>query len=180
MSKNLKEQFEIGYVKKAHGIKGEVLVHFYESDVSFLKKDLVIALDGTTYTIGNLKPHKSEYIVTLKEVVDRNSSELLKGKKFFINSSLTDKINNSGDLFLGSIIEYTLFNLDKKMGVIKSLTKTKAHDLVQIELCNSDAVVDLPWVDDFIVKVDHELKSVFFEAPLELFDPDFFSGAVKK
>lgn len=174
------EFFEIGFIKKAHGIKGEVLAHFYESQASYLKKELTLQVDDSFYEVIRMKPHKLDTILTLKGVIDRNASELLKGKKIFINSNLADKINKTGELFLGSILGYTLYNFQKEMGVVDSLTKTKAHDLVCVRLNHSDNIVELPWVDEFIVSVDHDSSAVYFEGPEELFDFEFFGGVSQK
>lgn len=180
MSSKTVELFEVGYVKKAHGIKGEVLVRFYEPEATYLQEDLLVQTSKTTLTVARLKQHKSDMIVLFNEVNDRNASELLKGEKLYINSDLAKDINSSGELFLGSIIGYNLKNYGEFMGVVQGLTKTKAHELVQLELADSTHTVELPWVDEFIVSVDHEKSTVFYEAPAELFDYEFFDGTSKK
>jgi len=171
---------EIGYIKKPKGLKGEVFVVLHGSDPSFLSvgDGLKLGSDKNELIITSLKNYKEGFLFTFEGVSDRNQSEALKGVKLYISSELAESFNSEEEVFLATLIGYQFYNFDKQKGVISGFSETKAHDLIQITL-EGNKRVEVPWVESFIKAVDHNSRSVYFEAPVELLDPDFLDSVKK-
>lgn len=82
---------EIGTIVAPHGIKGEVKVYpdsdfperFETPGKRWLKRPNVEELELVTLKKGYYLPGKHRYVLTLKEVTDRNQAEALKKSKLF-------------------------------------------------------------------------------------------------
>jgi 16S rRNA processing protein RimM len=175
----MKDHIEIGFIKKPKGLKGEVFVVLHGSDPSFLTEGETLVLEDKRHiTINSIKPYKEGFLFTFEGVMDRNQSDLLKGKKLYISQALASSLNSEDEVFLATMIGYSFFNFDQKLGKVVGFSETKAHDLVVVELSSGDTV-EVPWVSEFFKEVDHEAESIFFTAPKELLDPTFFEAGKK-
>ena len=175
----MKNHIEIGFIKKPKGLKGEVVVVLHDNDSSFLAPGDGLGLDEENQLIiKSLKKYRDAYIFTFEGVEDRNQSDLLKGKKLFISNELAVSLNNDEEVFLVTLLGYNLFNNGKQVGEVSGFSKTKAHDLVRVRL-NDGAVVEVPWVENFIGELDHTKKNVHLNAPDELLDANFLEPGKK-
>ena len=175
----MKNHIEIGFIKRPKGLKGEVFAFINANAALFLSKgDNLVLEDEGRLKITSLKAYKEGYIFTFEGVSDRNQSDLLKGKKIFISNELAESFNSNNEVFLATLLNYEFYNLEEKAGKIAGFFETKAHDLVQIRL-SDERLVELPWVSEFLVEINHSLKTVYFKAPVELLDPTFLEPGKK-
>ncbi|MCP4964899.1 MAG: ribosome maturation factor RimM [bacterium] len=82
------QSIKIGYVRRAHGIKGAVIVRPLTDDPSRFAVGEVLATDRTepsSVTVSTSQPHKDGLLVGFEGIRDRNQSEALRGLSFFID-----------------------------------------------------------------------------------------------
>jgi 16S rRNA processing protein RimM len=83
------EQILIAIIKRAHGIKGEVLAAPQTFDVSRFTKLKMVTLkllkgDSLTLTISGSRIVHQGILLSFKEITDRNESEKLRGAELYI------------------------------------------------------------------------------------------------
>jgi len=167
---------EIGYIQKPKGLKGEVFVVLYDRDTSFISKgDVLFFKNEEEIRVKSFKEYKDSYLFMFEGVLNRNESEVLKGKKLFITKKLAQSLNSEDEIFLATLLDYSFYNKDVKIGLVSGFANTKAHDILQVKTDLSETL-EIPWVDEFFIRVDHENKSLYFQAPDELCDPSFLKA----
>lgn len=163
------EFIEVGFISDAHGIKGEVHLYFHDSDQTWFAETKTILIGGESYEILKARPHKNGLLLVLEGVVDRNQAELLKGKKVEVPEDMLVSIEGD-DIFLREVKGFHVFLLQetKPRGQIVGFAETKAHDLIRVETPESE-VYEVPWVEDFIEKIDFDKEEVILSCTSELF-----------
>jgi 16S rRNA processing protein RimM len=83
------EQILIAIIRRAHGLKGEVLAEAYTFDKSRFKKLKNVTLrfqkrSDLHYTISGSRDVPQGVLLTFEEAKDRNAAELLKGAEVYI------------------------------------------------------------------------------------------------
>lgn len=175
----LKELVEIGYIKKAHGIKGEVLLALYDEDFSFLDKGIKLRLKSEVYKILKMRPHKEGLILLLEGVSDRNTSEGLKGKKVSLSNKIFENLRSKSELYLNQLKNYSVVNSSGDTARVVGFAETKAHDLLILELKNGGQG-EIPYVEKFIFEINHEEQKIFTDCPAELFKSGFLNSSKKE
>src|SRR5665213_1163206 len=84
----------VGWVKQAHGIRGELFVQLYASKADWLsdlnKIMLLAPMDSElkTWEVEVCRPHKEGLILKVKGVSDRNTSETMRKSGVYIPEKL--------------------------------------------------------------------------------------------
>ena len=164
---------EVGYVRDAHGIKGEIFVRLNAGQADWLNGLKSVRLCSNkgeikTYSIGQFRLHKNGIIFKLEGLLDRNAAEALKGFKFEIAESLL--VAQPGDgIYLYEILGFDV--LDKKLGSlgpIKKFSSNGLQDLLVLERGGKEILV--PFVKPFIDQVDFNKHQVEMTLPEGLID----------
>ena len=149
----------IGEIVNTHGIKGEVrIISDFKYKKEVFKKDfnLYIGEDKTKLVINTYRIHKNYDMVTFIGINDINDVLDYKGKKVYINR---DEIEFSG------ILDTDIIGLevitDKKIGVVKDIMKTKAHDILVVE--ENDSRYLIPYIKEFVDKIDLNNKKIYIK-----------------
>lgn len=149
----------IGEIVNTHGIKGEVrIISDFKYKKEVFKKDfnLYIGEDKTKLVINTYRIHKNYDMVTFIGINDINDVLDYKGKKVYINR---DEIEFSG------ILDTDIIGLevitDKKIGIVKDIMKTKAHDILVVE--ENDSRYLIPYIKEFIDKIDLKNKKIYIK-----------------
>jgi 16S rRNA processing protein RimM len=82
------ESIKIGYVRRAHGIKGAVVVRPLTDDLSRFAVGEVLDTDQgdlPTVTVDAVQQHKDGLLISFERIGDRNQSEALRGMSFLID-----------------------------------------------------------------------------------------------
>ena len=147
----------IGKLVNTHGIKGEVriLSNFRHKDKVFVKGfKFYVGKDKKEYVVETYRKHKNFDMVTFKDNYDINLIEHLKGSLVYINK---DDLKLDGNKFLSvDLIGFDVIIDDKKQGVIADVIDTLANEVLVL-----DNSVMIPYVKEFILKVDIDNKKVF-------------------
>lgn len=162
----------IGKIKDAHGLRGDVFIIFFSKDYSW--SDLIdeLYVEDTPYEVIKLAQHKDGLKVQLKGLTDRNQSEALIGKQIYLPADFFFNQDEEDDerMFLAEIENFKV--IDKTAGEVGTITGFSSNIAQDLLVVTSAAglVIEIPFVDDFVIEIDHEQKTIHMDLPEGLLD----------
>ncbi len=171
----------IGKIKQAHGLRGEVYVLVFSKDISWQKKLKNIYLKQNdqikNLNVTKSKPFKDGLILSLESITDRNQSEAIEGSEVWIDQNLFKSQPNETPY----LVEIENFEVhDKTLGVLGIITKFSfngSQDLLVVTATNNSEVkYEIPFVDQFVLKIDSENKILLMDLPEGLVEINFVSA----
>ena len=165
----------VGKVREAHGLKGDLYVLVFSGDISWAKKMKSFTLkkkneeEAYEFEVERIKPFKKGIIVKGKGIADRTAAEGLEHSEFFIAEDLL--VSAPGErIFLNEIQNFKLKDAEQVLlGEIVSFSSNGVQDLLVVKTTD-DKKVEVPFVDEFIKKIDFKHQTVVMDLPEGLFD----------
>ncbi len=156
-------RLEIGGIARAHGIRGEVVVHTHDPVSEILGDVTEIWVGGVARKIVEARgtPHRG-WIVQLEGVATRNDAELLQGQKVEVERDALPL--DEGDVLLDDLIGCRVVLTDgRAWGTIASVELGSVQDVIVIH----DGEIErmLPLVDQFVTSIDIENGVVTIDPP---------------
>jgi 16S rRNA processing protein RimM len=143
----------VGVILGAHGIRGEVKLKSFTADPRAIGTyGPLMSATGEIFEITKLKLQVADFICTLKNVVDRNKAETLKGTELFITRAQLPK----DELYLHDLIGAPIFNGDVALGTIIGFENFGAGDLVDVKIDGRNDTVLIPYNKSFIVEASKD------------------------
>ena len=149
----------VGKLVNTHGLKGEVriLSNFRHKQNVFVKgMKLYIGKKKEEFTINTYRFHKIYDMVTFDGINNINDVEYLKGSQVFINEE--DLILDNG-IYSGILIGFKVISDNKEIGIITEIIDTPANEVIRV----GDKIL-IPYVDEFIEKIDSENKILYVKS----------------
>lgn len=155
------DYISIGVVGKAHGIKGEVIVHpltfepsrFFDLERVFIKTHSQLELH-----IEQIREHKGSFIIKFKESIDRNYAESIRNKEVQIPES--EKIELPEDVyFIHDLVDCKV--LDEKnteLGKIDRVLESPNYDLYVVKRGKKEILI--PSISKYVEHIDIETKTI--------------------
>jgi 16S rRNA processing protein RimM len=167
---------KIGKVKDAHSLKGDLYVLVFSKDISWLKDIDCFALaaaekenDKKIFEIERIKAFKDGVMIKPKGIDDRTQAEALKGRLFYLPEELFE--SDEGDtIYLKEILGFQVLDQEQKViGKIVEFSTNTLQDLLVVEM-SSGKKVEIPFVDDFILELNFDEKTLQMDLPEGLLD----------
>lgn len=155
------ELVSAGYFSKTHGVKGHLL---FRADLDFdetkLKALFIESATGKApHFIEEIKMSANQFVVLLEDIKSVEEAKKLIGKSVYIDSSLV--IEEEGGLDWEG---YELIDAHYgSLGNILEVTDNGSQELFVLSYKGREVL--LPFVEDFVERVDEEAKKLFFNAP---------------
>ncbi len=155
------DRVEVGYVSKAHGVKGEIVAITHDPASVCLGDVPAIWLGGREYEVVRSRPVPGAFLILLAGITDRDVAGTLRGQK--IEVSRDDLDLDDDEVLLADLV-----------GCQTQLPDgTPWGEIVGIELGPQDRLVIhhdgkeklLPVVDAFLGEVDLERRIVMVTPP---------------
>jgi 16S rRNA processing protein RimM len=165
-----KNRYKAGWVKDAHGLKGELYVQLFAKRADWLSSFREFWLgeeQAVRYFVERAQPHKLGLIVKSESIQDRTSAERLKGQAFFIPISYLQS-EEEGTFFLYQILGFALMDGERSAGRIADFASNGAQDLLVVE--NGAKRFLVPFVEAFIRNIDFDGRVIHMELPPGLED----------
>lgn len=154
-------RLEIGGIARAHGIRGEVVVHTHDPDSEILGRVDQIWVGGVERTIAEARHTPRGWLVRFDGVVTRNDAELLRGQVVEVDRDLLEV--GEGEVLLDDLIGCKVVLPDgREWGTIASIA-LGPQDLLVIH----DGEIErlLPFVDQFVTNIDVAAGIVTIDPP---------------
>ncbi len=174
---------QVGKVRDSHGLKGELFVVTSLEQtppwVQEFSRFTLVYQNPTekgkheektkSFDVKKTRPHKKGFIVKCDEISNRNESDLFIGAAFYIDESYlqSDKGNK---LYLREVKGCKIYSDNKELGTIVSFGTNGAQDLLVVQTASGE--VEVPFVQDFVEKLDLENQKIHMKLPAGLFDLD--------
>jgi 16S rRNA processing protein RimM len=155
-------RLEIGGIARAHGIRGEVVVHTHDPESQILSDLETIWVGGVERKVLAARgtPHRG-WLVQLEGVVTRNDAEALKGQVVEVDRALVEV--SEGEVLLDDLIGCKVVLPDgREWGTIAAID-LGPQDLLVIH----DGEIErlLPFVDQFVTSIDVAAGVVTVDPP---------------
>lgn len=183
-TKNLKEflLLLIGFIKKLHALKGEVLVHFFSGEapdpfpnVIYLKNkdhlDNKVSPQEKTFNVITHRTTSKGLLIQLENYSTRTEVNELLGQQIYIKKyHLHSK--KGENLFLSEIQNFNVFlhtenKQNELLGEIHHFLSHSHQDLLVVKNSKGKEF-EIPFIQEFIKSVDYTNQSIFVSLPTNL------------
>lgn len=149
----------VGRVLRAHGLRGEVVVHLLSTVSDRLAPGAELGTpDGRTLKVTESRPHQDRWLVTFDGVHDRTSAEALQGVEL-----LGEPIEDPDALWVHDLVGAVVIDTAGAIcGTITAVLANPADDLIELD---SGALVPVTFVEGW----DDDGRLVI-DPPAGLFD----------
>lgn len=160
----------VGWVKSAHGIRGEIFIQLYASKADWLSSlnNIFLLLPGgselSAWEVEFRRPHKEGLILKVKGCSDRNKSETMRKSGAYIPESWL-QAEPGAAIFLAQILNFAV--LDRtglELGKISGFATNGMQDLLRLQRARGPEAL-IPFVDAFIVNIDFDKHQVTMDLP---------------
>ncbi len=164
----MNDLIKIGKLTRLHGIKGSVILHIQGShtpDVKKIERFFVeINQTPTPFFVTEIKASGKNLIVSF------DSIKTIEAAQKIINCEVwLDEKNIKKQATVKDLTGYTLHDKAKgDLGLINEVMEMPGQKMFSITMGEKEVL--LPFAEDFIIKIDHKIKTVFYKAPDGLID----------
>lgn len=157
MSGNSYQLLEIGSIKRAHGLMGDVLVKLVTNRFERLDPGSSLSTDERNLIVVSSSPHQDNWIVHFQGVDTKDAADELRGLKL-----MAPPIHDSDELWVHELMGASVREVDGTYrGTVVAVLSNPASDLLELD---SGSLIPLT----FVVKFTEGL--ILVDAPTGLFD----------
>lgn len=155
----LSERLLVGYVRKAHGLKGEVVVRLTTNRDERVAKGAVLYSGDDELVVKASRPKDKDFLVLFEGITAREGADPLAGTELY-----ADALDDPDELWVHELIGCRLIDQHgTDHGEVTAVHANPASDLLELD---SEALVPATFITD----VDIEAKTVSASVPDGLFD----------
>jgi 16S rRNA processing protein RimM len=159
--------FQLGYVSKIHGLKGEVQAYFDVDVPENYKKleSVFVDMDNrlVPFFIDKITVSGNKAVIKFEEIDSIESADALKNKALYLPLDKLPALEDA-QFYYHDIIGYTVKDQQEGLlGDVVTIYNLPHQDLIAMHF--KDREVLIPLVDDVVLSVNHELKQVEVALP---------------
>lgn len=159
MKKEL-DQFNIGKIVNTVGIKGEITVYPYTDYKERFEELTWIYVESEKYTITKVRYKKEMVILKLKGVDTMNQAETMKNRNLYIDRE-NGRTLPEDTFFIVDLVGSTVFDeVENEIGILVDVIQNSNTDLYEIKTKDTEKLVLIPVVKQYIEAVDVEQKVI--------------------
>ncbi|SFT43242.1 16S rRNA processing protein RimM [Lishizhenia tianjinensis] len=165
---NKADCFNLGYVAKLHGFKGEVSLFFdvtNPSDYHTLDAVYIDINDNLTpFFVESIKPKQKGFVqVKFEGVESENDAKVILRKDLFLPLSLLPELDGL-NFYDHEVVGWKVIDATYgEVGILESIIDNNVNPLIQV--LNGEKEVLIPFIDGLIQKVDRANKELHVAAP---------------
>lgn len=162
------ECFLLGYVQKAHGLKGEIaLLLDTDSPSSYTNLQSILLLQKNILVPFMVKKIQilpnNRAIVKLEESNNVDEAQRLVHSEVHLPLSMLPDLNED-EYFLHEVLGYIVVDVEKgTLGEITNFYEGNEQDLLGMTYQNAEVLI--PWVEAIVKKVDKTNKTIEVDLP---------------
>jgi len=167
--------FQVGYVRKKHGFKGDVVVRLtaddptpYQGLDAYFVEERGKALPF--FVVNSRLVKADEAIVRFEGVDSEPESQAMVGRGLWLPESLLPELNDD-QFYYHELPGFRVCNtgVESEMSLVQ-VVEYPAQDLFEIKVTGRDQHVLIPVIDPFIERVDKPGRTIYLRAPEELYN----------
>jgi len=163
--------YQLGYVTKTHGLKGEIQI-FLDVDVPEEYKNLesMFVLRSNSlvpFFLEHIHINGNKALVKIDEIDHVDDAKDLVSAEIYLPLSFLPELKDD-QFYYHEIIGFKLYDGEKLIGEIKNVYTLSPQNLIEADHHGTEVLV--PMNDQVITKVDKQQKKVFSNLPDGLLD----------
>lgn len=162
----------IGKIGPAHGLKGRAFIFLKAKDSSALEVGMLLQVETNqglkNFEIEYISRKEKKTIVGFKGIYRREEIETLRGLSVFVPESTFESAPGS-PLFLREVLNFkVLDHQNQLLGIVTGFSSNGPQDLIEVAIGSKKSLI--PFVRDFIIKVNFDKKELFMKIPEGILD----------
>ncbi len=146
----------VGYVRRAHGIRGDVVVRGLGADaVERFQPGATVTTNESParrFQVSEHRPHSTDFIVHLADVDDRTTAEGLVGVQFVIDSTERRELDPD-EWWIEDIVGCVAVDTDgARIGTVTDVVVGEAQDRLVLDV-DQGGRAEVPLVDELVPEV---------------------------
>jgi 16S rRNA processing protein RimM len=157
------DRLNVGYVARAHGVRGELRVHLHAADSTALDDARELTIGGRAFRVTGRRAVQGAWLLTVEGVADKDAADALAGQAVEVDRA--DIALDEGEFLVADLPGCQAFSPDgAALGRVHRVQHGPQDLLV---LRDDDARVErlVPLVGEFLVEVDIAGKRIVLELP---------------
>jgi 16S rRNA processing protein RimM len=163
----------VGHVRRAHGIRGEVLIEVlsdipdrFEPGVEFIVKGPSFA--RKVLAVESVRPHRGGLLLLFEELGDRDAAEALRGADLMVPADALGAAPEGSYYYFDLIGRACRDRRSGDLGEVVAVLEDGGGLLLQIR--NEERTVLVPFVRAYLVAIDDLQGPIEFDLPDGLLD----------
>jgi 16S rRNA processing protein RimM len=176
----------VGRVRKAHGIRGELLVEPITDapDAVFVSGRRLFAgtatgdpsPDGQELHVTAVRQHMESIRLTIREIPDRNAAELWRGR-FLLAPRDELPPPDEDEVYIHDLLGMQVLHVDGRvLGTVADTYELPQGMMLDVKPAQGGNTYFLPWSDDVVVDIDEDTRVITVN-PLEGLLPEGLAAA---
>jgi 16S rRNA processing protein RimM len=156
----------VGHVGKAHGLRGEVLVHVRsdEPEERFVPGAVFVTASGKL-TLESLRWHQGRVIAQFEGVHDRDGAEALRGTELQVDSASLVPPDDPDEFHDHQLVGLRVVSIDgTDLGSVDRIDHAPASDLLVLAKAGGGTAL-IPFVSQIVPTVDLAAGRVVVDLP---------------
>ena len=159
--------FEVGYIVKTHGLKGEVGIHLdVDNPAEYADiEGLLIEKNGemVPFFIQRIRINTDKAIVKFEGIDTIEAAQPLVRSTLYLSLDQLDKLSDD-QFYYHDIIGYQIVDDTKgALGTIKTIYNQPHQDLISMDYKEKEVLI--PISKEHVLKVNHEKKELYVNLP---------------
>jgi len=160
----MNSEFQIARILKPRGLKGEVKVEFYSSDVSRFLKLKRLILSGTERCVEHISSDGGEYgFIKLAGVNSAEEAEKLRGEYLYAKREDLPPLPD-GRHYIADLIGLKVMSDGECIGTLSDILQYGSADVYVVK--GADSSLSFPAINGLIKNVDLENGEIFVDGTL--------------
>ena len=168
-----KDCFYLGKVAKKYSFKGEVLVYLDtdEPELYTELESMFVEINGhlVPFFIERSSLHREKFLRTQFEDMDSEEiADTIVGKDVYLPLTMLPKLEGN-KFYYHEVVGFDA--IDQRLGNFGTILRISDNGVQALfEVQKDDAVILIPLIDEFIIEVNRENRSILFNTPEGLID----------
>lgn len=168
-----KDCFYLGKIAKKYSFKGEVLVYLDtdEPELYTELESMFVEINGhlVPFFIEKSSIHREKFLRTQFEDMDsEEAADTIVGKDVYLPLTMLPKLEGN-KFYYHEVVGFDA--IDQRLGNFGTILRISDNGVQALfEVQKDDAVILIPLIDEFIIEVNRENKSILFNTPEGLID----------
>lgn len=167
-----KQLVQLGFITKTHGFKGDLILRLSNFHTSVLKDfSWIFILLHNEEVPFRVKEYQIldlySILIHLVDIDDESKAKDFIGNPFLFTSD-SISLSHIIDVPFNEFIGWKIYDNLRDLGEVTDVIENKTQFLLQIE--SNDGEILIPFVEEFIIKLDERNKKIFLNLPEGLVD----------
>ncbi len=167
------DAYLLGYIKKTHGLKGEVLVALDVDDPSYYNELESVFLNQNgalvPFFIRSFSVRGKEALMHLDEFESLDQASSLVGTEMWLPLKFLPPLPGGG-FYYHQLLDYEVHDGKEPIGVVKNIYDLPNNFLLGVQHSQTKQEILVPTQDEVMETVDHEARKITVKLPEGLVD----------